>query len=246
VRIVLADPAILAAKVLAFALNVGGHDVLLAGTAAEALDTVQSSDVEAVILDTDLPDMSAVDLCAALRSRRFPGPILILSDVSETRAKLHAFDLGADDYVVRPCDPVEVAARVVVMARRRARTDARLQDVVLTVDEAVLSLSASTIRLPGRPPSALTPTEMRMLAALMRSSPAALRREALVEQVWGNRFDGDSNRVEVYIMRLRRKLERDPARPDHLQTIRGLGYAFRPRIESTVSEPDQGEIRAAG
>ena len=244
-RIVLADPATLFGRVLGFTLNAAGHEVVMARNGAEALATV--SDDDGVILGSDLPDMEAVARCAELLDRRHAGSILIVSDTAGTQAKLRAFDHGADDYVVRPCDLVEVAARVVVMARRRARMGAaRSPDDVLRVGDIELPLSALTVRLPGRQPLSLTPTEMRILAALMHRSPLTVTREALGSRGWGGRFDGDTNRVDVYVMRLRKKLEVDPARPQYIQTVRGQGYAFRPSTAPQGSSLEEGDEVATG
>ena len=226
-RIVVIDPETLSGKLLSFVLQEAGHDVVVTRTATDGLDAVTRHEADAVILVADLSDMEGVALCAELRARHHAGPILVLGDAAETRAKLRAFAHGADDYVVTPYDPVEVAARVDVVARRAGRADAQASSSVLAVEDAELSLGELTVRIPGRPPMLLTPTEMRVLEVLMRRSPTAVTRDELVERVWGYPCIGETNRADVYLLRLRRKLEGDSAHPRYLQTIRGIGYAFR-------------------
>ena len=228
VRIVLADPTTLSARVFAFALESRGHEVVLAGSAADVLGAAGAR-VDGIVIDSDLPDMAVDDLCQALRGATYLGPILVVSDATATRAKLCAFGSGADDYVVRPCDPVEVAARMEVLARRRAGSEASMLADVLTVADVSLSLTSLTVRRAGQAARPLAPTEMRLLAALMESSPAPMSREALADRVWGRRTEWVGNQVEVYIRRLRKQLERDPGQPEYIHTIRGEGYAFRPR-----------------
>lgn len=157
---------------------------------------------------------------------------------------MRAFEHGADDYVVTPYDPVEVAARVNVVARRSGRSEAQAPSSRLSVEEVELSLGELTVRVPGRPPVLLTPTEMRILEVLMRGSPAVVTREELVERVWGYPCHGETNRADVYLMRLRRKLEADPSRPRYLQTIRGIGYAFRRRVETAADGAARPEVVA--
>jgi DNA-binding response OmpR family regulator len=109
----------------------------------------------------------------------------------------------------------------------------------LKAGDAELSVADLTFRIVGRAPVRLTPTEMRILECLMRNTGLAVNRETLIERVWGFEFFGESNRVDVYIRRLRHKIERDPTRPEFLHTVRGVGYNFRPPVDR---ETDQSQI----
>jgi len=162
-----------------------------------------------------------------LRERQFTGPVLFVSGRRDTKDKLRAFEYGADDYVVEPFDPQELVARIDVIARRCQRSAVQTPDAKLRVGDAELQISELAFKAPGRSTVLLTPTEMRLLECLMRHVGTTMTRESLIERTWGYDFLGDSNRVEVYIARLRKKIERNPSEPEYLHTIRGLGYMFR-------------------
>lgn len=215
-------------KVLRFVLGDAGHEVRLIGLAGEALAHVLARETDAVILHTDLPDMDGYTLCKELRGRRYRGPILFVSPRTAIADKLRAFNVGGDDYLIAPFDPLELIARVETIARRTQRRDAQALGTVLKVGEAELSIGELTWRVADRPAVVLTPTEMRILECLMRNANITIGRETLIERTWGYDFLGDSNRVDVYIGRIRRKIEPDPAAPIYLHTVRGLGYTFRP------------------
>jgi DNA-binding response OmpR family regulator len=117
--------------------------------------------------------------------------------------------------------------------RRANQADQQPLGSVLRVDDAELSLGELTYRSAVTPPVILTPTEMRLLEVLMRNSWIVIGRETLIERVWGYDFVGDTNRVDVYIRRVRRKIEPDPQQPRYLHTVRGIGYVFRVESEPT-------------
>jgi DNA-binding response OmpR family regulator len=168
-----------------------------------------------------------------LRARGYAGPIVFLATQIDISAKLAAFEAGADDYILEPVAPQELLARVQAVARRYAQEDHQPMGTILRAGDAELSVADLTLRIAGRAPVRLTPTEMRILECLMRNAGLAVNRETLIERVWGYDFFGVSNRVDVYIRRLRHKIERDPAVPEFLHTVRGVGYNFRPPLERT-------------
>ncbi len=229
-RIVIIDPDRMTGKLLHFVLTDAGHEPILARTAAEGLDAVIGRETDAVLLEADLAasDTDGYELCKELRARRYNGPVIFLTHRRETADKLRAFEFGADDYIVEPFDPLELIARLHSVTRRFRHADHQALGTVLKAGEAELSIGELTIRITGRPPALLTPTEMRMLECLMRNHNITISRETLIERTWGYDFIGDSNRVDVYIRRIRKKVECDPAQPEYLHTIRGIGYVFRP------------------
>jgi two-component system response regulator RegX3 len=226
-RIVVVNPDRIMAKLMRFVLVEAGHDAVLTRTADEAVNQIVNQATDAVLLDVDLPDGDGCQLCKTLRERHFSGPILFVSGRRDTKDKLRAFDCGADDYVVEPFDPQELVARIDVVARRCRRSPIQTPEATLRVGDAQLLISELAFKTPGRQPVLLTPTEMRLLECLMRNVGTTISREALIEHIWGYDFLGDSNRVEVYVARLRKKIETDPSEPEYLHTIRGLGYVFR-------------------
>jgi two-component system, OmpR family, response regulator RegX3 len=229
-RVVVVDPDRMAGKLLQFVLTDAGHEVVLTKNAAEGLGEVIGRETDAVLLKTDLPapGLDGYELCKELRARRYNGPLIFVTQRRETRDKLRAFDFGADDYIVEPFDPLELVARLHSVTRRFRHADYQALGTVLKAGDAELSIGELTFRVEGRPPVVLTPTEMRMLECLMRNSNITISRDTLIERTWGYDFIGDSNRVDVYVRRIRKKVERDPAQPEYIHTIRGLGYAFRP------------------
>lgn len=226
-RVVQAEADTLSARLLEFVLREIGHEVLRAASAAETRHIVEWELVDAVVLDVDLPDMDGVALCRQLREGGFQGPLIFVSPRDDTGLKVAAFQHDADDFIVEPYDPLELAARLKVAAGRRAGADLQALGTVLKIGDVELSVADLTVRVGDRQPVALTPTELRILEALMRNSPLTVARDRLIERVWGYDWVGDSNRVDVYVSRLRRKLDPDGARPAILHTVRGIGYAFR-------------------
>ena len=222
-------------KLIRVALSAAGHDMVLAPTAAEARAVISSLPADVVLLDVDLPDGDGCELCQDLRERHFAGPVLFVSRRPDTKDKLRAFEYGADDYLVEPFDPRELVARIEVVARRCRHHDAQTAQSRLKVGDAELLISDLSYQSTGQPGVLLTPTEMRLLECLMRNVNQTVSRETLIERTWGYDFLGDSNRVEVYVARLRKKIEPNPSEPRYLHTIRGLGYMFRAVSPSPVN-----------
>lgn len=237
-RIVVIDPDRMMGKLLHFVLTDAGHETVIAKTAAEGLHEVVGRETDAVLLEADLntPGPTGFEICKELRARRYNGPLIFVTQRRDTQDKIRAFDFGADDYITEPFDPLELVARVHSAARRFRHADFQALGTVLKAGDAELSIGELTFRVEGRPPMILTPTEMRMLECLMRNSNITISRDTLIERTWGYDFLGDSNRVDVYIRRIRKKVERDAAQPEYLHTIRGLGYVFRPPAWGAITD----------
>ncbi len=226
-RVVVVNSDQATASLIRFVLSQFGHEAVLMSTAAEAERAVIETTTDAVLLDVELPDNDGCALCRDLRAHDFSGPILVVSGRHDTKIKLQAFDSGADDYVVQPFDPQELVARIEVVARRCRQSVIQTSPTVLRVGGTELLISELTFRNSDGTEALLTPTEMRLLECLMRNVESTVSRETLIERTWGYDFVGDSNRVEVYVARLRKKIEANPSEPRYLHTIRGLGYVFR-------------------
>ncbi len=231
-RIVVVEPARLSGRVLEFVLADAGHEVVLIATAAAALGAVIGRETDAVLLSADLPrpGPDGYDLCKELRGRRYNGPLLFVTPSQAIDDKVRAFTVGADDYLVVPFDPRELLARVEAMVRRCRAADRQGLGTIVRVGDAELSLGDQSFRREGRVPETLTPVELRMLECLMRNQGITIGRETLIERVWGFDFLGDSNRVDVYIRRVRKKVEDNPDQPTYIHTVRGIGYVFRPPV----------------
>jgi two-component system, OmpR family, response regulator RegX3 len=227
-RIVVVDDDPVMAKVMRVILDDDGFETVTVARAASAIAEVTNHLTHLVILDVNLPDMNGFALFKELRARRYLGPVIFLTGCHQLGDKLEGFALGADDYVVKPYEPLELIARVQCVLRRVYASDQQSLGTILRVDDAVLTINDLTYSSDVASDALLTPTEMRMLECLMRNSGIVISRETLIERIWGYEFDGDTNRVDVYIRRVRRKIEANPTQPRYLHTVRGIGYVFRP------------------
>lgn len=239
-RVVVVDDDPVGSKVVRFVLEDEGYDAVTVSRGSQVFDAVLERETDLVLLDINLPDFNGFDVCKELRARRYRGPIVFLSSRGDITDKLEGFRLGADDYLVKPFEPLELVARVNSVIRRFKRTDQQALGTLVRVDDAELSIGELTYCSEVVPPTLLTPTEMRILECLMRNSRIVISRETLIERVWGFDFLGDTNRVDVYIRRVRRKIETDPAAPRYLHTVRGIGYVFRvePAVPAGIGLPE--------
>jgi len=226
-RIVLVDDDPVTAKVMRFVLEDEGYETCVLHRGSQVIAEVTGKETDLVILDVNLPDIDGFTLCKLLRSRRYYGPIIFLTGRGTVHDKVEGFRHGADDYIVKPYEPLELLSRVESVIRRVKRSDQQSLGTILRVDDAELSIGELTYSSDDVGPTILTPTEMRILECLMRNSWIVIGRETLIERVWGFEFVGDTNRVDVYIRRVRRKIEADPTNPRYLHTVRGIGYVFR-------------------
>lgn len=195
-----------------------GFRVLEAEDGMQALTLARENPPDMVILDIMMPHMNGFELTRALR-KYSDVPILILSAKSQDNDKILGLNLGADDYIAKPFNPVEIVARVKAQLRRAARTGGN----VLTVGE--LALNTDTIQLTKNGQSIpLTPMEYKILALLMRAPGRIFTKIQLYEGAVGPYFEGDDNTMTVHISKLRDKIEDDPRNPRYIITVRGLGY----------------------
>ena len=195
-----------------------GFQVLEAGDGASALRLAREQSPSMAILDIMMPEMNGFELTRALR-KYSDIPILILSAKSQDNDKILGLNLGADDYIAKPFNPVEIVARVKAQLRRAERTSGS----VLTVRELTLDTASFQLTKSGQP-IPLTPMEYKILAMLMRSPGRIFTKIQLYEGAIGNYFEGDDNTMMVHISKLREKIEDDPKNPRHIITVSGLGY----------------------
>jgi DNA-binding response OmpR family regulator len=232
------------AKVIQFILDSEGYEVIAVARGSQVFQHVIGRETDLVILDVNLPDIDGFTLCRELRARRYDGPLMFLTSRAGLTDRLGGLHLGADDYLPKPFEPLELVARVHSIIRRSKRADRYALGTVVHVDDAQLSLGELTYASDVVPSTLLTPTEMRILECLMRNSHIIISRETLIERVWGFDFIGDTNRVDVYIRRVRNKIEIDPTKPQYLHTVRGVGYVFRAE-RCRVSDPSRGDADPA-
>lgn len=195
-----------------------GMRVLEAADGNTALELAREHTPDMAILDVMMPGLNGFELTRALRQYS-DLPILILSAKSQDNDKILGLNLGADDYIAKPFNPVEIAARVKAQLRRTARRSGN----VLAVRDLALDTASFQLTKRGEP-ILLTPMEYKILAMLMRSPGRIFTKIQLYEGAIGTYFEGDDNTMMVHISKLRDKLEDDPRHPQYIITVRGLGY----------------------
>jgi two-component system KDP operon response regulator KdpE len=219
------EPQIL--RALAINLRARHYEVFTAATGADALATAASHPPDLVILDLGLPDIDGIEVIRGLRGWSTV-PIVILSGRTDSADKVEALDAGADDYVTKPFGVDELIARLRAVSRRAAPVD-----VQPTVTFGTTTVDLATRRVSVRDAERvvdvrLTPTEWHLLEVLLRHPGKLLSPRQLLTEVWGPGYDTAGGNLRVYMAKLRRKLEADPARPRHLLTEPGMGYRFQP------------------
>ena len=195
-----------------------GFRVYKCATGTQALAVVGSVPLDLAILDVMLPDISGFTLCGEIRKEHH-FPVLMLTAKAEDMDKITGLTIGADDYMTKPFNPLELVARVKAQLRRTARRSGN----VLTVRDLALDTASFQLTKRGEP-ILLTPMEYKILAMLMRSPGRIFTKIQLYEGAIGTYFEGDDNTMMVHISKLRDKLEDDPRHPQYIITVRGLGY----------------------
>jgi DNA-binding response OmpR family regulator len=228
-RVLIVEDERAVARGLEYGLASEGFAVCWAATGRQALELARSQDPHLILLDLRLPDISGFDVCRQLRAEGKRMPILMLTARDEETDKVLGLELGADDYVVKPYSLRELISRIRALLRR-AYGDLALpaEGERITFGEVELDLERFLVYRQGRQVY-LTPTEFRLLRYLVIHPNRPFNREALVEAVWG--YDssvGNLRTVDVHVRHLRAKLEADPASPQWLVTVRGVGYKFVP------------------
>jgi DNA-binding response OmpR family regulator len=208
------------ATVLRRGLVEEGYAVDVAHRAATADEFVAVNDYALIVLDLGLPDGDGMDLCQRWRDGGVAAHILMLTARDARADRIGGLDAGADDYVTKPFDYDEFAARVRALLRRpRAERRPTLEVGDLRLDPVTRSVTRSGIQVP------LTAREFTLLRILMARAGEVVQRGDLMEQAWDAHYDGLSNTLEVHIASLRRKLD-VPGRPTPIETVRGVGYSI--------------------
>jgi DNA-binding response OmpR family regulator len=208
---------------LRLALEEEGHRVTDAGSGEEGLDVYRRDPADVVLVDIVLPGMSGFELCRELRHTS-DVPIIMVTARADTHDVVAGLEAGADDYVTKPFVVKELAARIRSALRRSRRPESVSGRLVF--GELEIRPDAGEVRVSGAA-TRLTKTEFRLLCELATHSGMVLSREQLLERVWGYDYFGDGRLVDAHVRRLRTKIERNPSEPDHLVTVRGLGYKLQ-------------------
>ena len=205
------------------ALEDEGWTVEESDTGEDALNIFQRQPTDVVLIDIMLPGMDGFEVCRAIR-KMSDVPIVMVTARADTHDVVAGLEAGADDYLTKPFAPKELSARIRALLRRARSTDPgsthmRFGDLEIIPDEGVVRKAGTEIHL--------TKTEFKLLVELASTPGRVFSREVLLERVWGYGYFGDGRLVDVHVRRLRTKIEVDAANPQHVVTVRGLGYKLQ-------------------
>jgi len=200
------------------------YSAVVAGDGQTGLDLFRTERPMAVVLDLILPQISGRELCQKFKSLAPEVPVIVLSAITEVADKVLLLELGADDYVTKPFSPRELTARVQAAIRRQRKPAAQ---TTYRFADCEVDFRKMTVRRNGAP-VVLTAHEFKLLKFFTENAERVLTRDVLLNEVWGYNFYPTTRTVDNQILKLRQKLEPDPANPRHLLTIYGAGYKFVP------------------
>jgi two-component system, OmpR family, response regulator RegX3 len=224
-RILIVEDEQSLAESIRYNLEREGFAVRVAADGAKALEVFRSEPPDLVVLDLMLPHVSGLDVCRAMRLES-TAPIVMVTAKDAEADKVTGLELGADDYVTKPFSMRELLSRVRANLRRaRMAAPDEIGDDILRGGPVELDVGRHEARVRGRAAS-FPPKEFELLETLLRRKGRLLTRHFLIDEVWGSDYFGDTKTLDVHVKRLRMKIEDDPHRPQHLQTVRGLGYKF--------------------
>jgi two-component system response regulator RegX3 len=210
---------------LSYMLRREGFEVELADSGPRAVEAFDRHGADLVLLDLMLPGLPGTEVFRALRARG-PVPVIMLTAKDGEVDKVVGLELGADDYVTKPYSARELVARIRAVLRRRGEPDELVPATVeagpvrMDVDRHVVSVRGDAVSMPLK--------EFELLELLLRNAGRVLTRGQLIDRVWGSDYVGDTKTLDVHVKRLRSKVEPDPGTPQHIVTVRGLGYKFEP------------------
>ena len=210
-------------EAIAFMLRKEGFEVAIATDGNAALVEFNQNGADIVLLDLMLPGLSGTEVCREIRKTSKVPVIMVTAKDSEID-KVVGLELGADDYVTKPFSSRELIARIKAVLRRSSEATEDSSDVIelgrirIDVERHTVSVAGETVKLPLK--------EFDLLLMLMRNAGRVLTRGQLIDRIWGSDYVGDTKTLDVHVKRLRAKLETDPANPENILTVRGLGYKF--------------------
>lgn len=232
-KILVVDDEKLLVKGITFNLQNEGYEVEAAYDGATAVELARRGDFDLIILDWMMPEKSGSEACMEIRTFS-DVPIIMLTAKSEDSDKIMGFACGADDYVTKPFNILELKARIRALLRRASGSRRQQKESsLLECRGFTLDMSQRVTLREGRVVD-LTAKEYELLEVLMKNPRHVFSREKLMDRVWGYTYAGDYRTVDVHIRRLREKLEPDPAQPKYILTKWGVGYYFQDEEQSAV------------
>ncbi len=223
-KILVVDDEALLVKGIRFNLKSEGYDVITGSNGQEAVEMAQKEQPDLIVLDVMMPVMDGLTACSKIREFS-DVPIILLTAKVEDMDKLIGFDHGADDYLTKPFNILELKARIRALLRRAGSAEKKQTGNRLTGGNITLDLDARNA-YKGEELVMLTAKEFDVVEFLMRNAGRVYSREALLDTIWAYEYRSDIRTVDVHIRRLREKLEENPAQPQHILTKWGVGYYF--------------------
>lgn len=224
-KILVVDDEKLLVKGIKFNLETEGYQVEVAYDGQDAVDLARDGNFDLIILDLMMPKLDGLEAC--MRIREFSTvPIIMLTARSEDMDKILGFEYGADDYVTKPFNIIELKARVRALLRRSSLLNQSSGDAVISAGHIMIDTEKRTAKNDGTPVE-LTVKEFDLIELLAKNPDRVFSRENLLNIIWGYDYQGDIRTVDVHVRRLREKLERNPAEPERIMTKWGVGYYFK-------------------
>ncbi|MCD7755604.1 MAG: response regulator transcription factor [Firmicutes bacterium] len=224
-KILVVDDEDLLVKGIRFNLQNDGFEVITGSNGLEAVQAAQTQNPNLIVLDVMMPEMDGLTACSKIRE--FSNvPIILLTAKADDMDKLMGFDYGADDYLTKPFNILELKARIRALLRRTTNAGQDAAGNKLTIGSITLDLDARNAYRSGELAD-LTAKEFDVIEFLMRNPNRVYSREALLDTIWAYEYRSDIRTVDVHIRRLREKLEENPAEPNYIMTKWGVGYYFR-------------------
>ena len=224
-KILVVDDEPILLKGLKFSLEQEGYIVETSDEGKEAFNKILENTYDAVILDLMLPGMDGLEICKKVREKSMV-PILMLTAKDDDSSKVLGLEYGADDYITKPFNMLELKARIKAILRRVQVADQNMASNVMTVGDFTINTLGRKVAINGQNVN-LTAKEFDLLLLLMMNEERVYSREELLETIWGYEYFGDVRTVDVHIRRLREKIEENSSQPDYILTKWGVGYYFK-------------------
>lgn len=201
-----------------------GYDVIEAKSGGEALENVDKS-IDVALLDVMLPDINGFEVCKKIRKNHPSIGIIMITAKGQEDDKVIGLTSGADDYIVKPFSPKELAARIESLLRRINVNSSKGNSNILEFKPFKLDLDKKSLTKNDEP-ILLTPTEYAIIELLINNADKVISRDEILDEVWGKHYFGDIKTVDVNVRRIRQKIEINPSKPNYIKTVRGYGYIW--------------------
>ena len=216
-------------ELIGYNLEINGYDVLKADSGEAALKLLQSEHVDLVLLDRMLPGIDGIEVLKEIRTDKNLKnlPVILLTAKTEEFDKVVGLEIGADDYIGKPFGIHELIARIKAVLRRagEGEEEEEAQEEILELDNLVINYTTRVVTMDGREVE-LSLKEFELLYLLAGNRNRVFSRDTLLEKIWGYDYMGETRTIDVHIRNLRKKIERDSDNPEHIKTVRGIGYKF--------------------